>query len=335
MKIQGLHHITLVCSNAQQTADFYTRVLGLRLVKKTVNFDDPGSYHLYFGDGLARPGSLVTFFEWPSSSRGAPGIGGTHHFALQVADRDGLLMWKRRLADLGLAVEGPVDRHHFPSISFNDPDGTIIEIAAEREGARLQAETWPEPVPEIVPAMRLEHGMHHITAISSDLQRTHAFFGETLGLHLVKQASDVDDPSSLHWYWGVGDGRPGAVITYVQRDPARERRARIGAGQTHHFALAVADEATQLAWRERLLSAGVRVTEVADRVYFRSIYMQDPDGHIIEIATAGPGFFIDAPADELGTTLRLPPWLESKRPIIEPRLRPVHVAPWREPAVAR
>jgi glyoxalase family protein len=335
MSIQGLHHITLVCSDARRTADFYTRVLGLRLVKKTVNFDDPGSYHLYFGDGLARPGSLVTFFEWPSSARGAPGIGGTHHFALQVADRDGLLMWKRRLVDLGIAVEGPLHRHSFNSIYFNDPDGTIIEIAANRDTARIQAETWPEPVPEIVPEMRLDHGMHHITAIAADIHRTHAFFGETLGMRLVKQTSNLDDPESLHWYWGVGDGEPGAVITYFQRDPARERRARIGAGQTHHFALAVADDATQLEWRERLLAAGVRVTEVADRVYFRSIYMQDPDGHIIEIATAGPGFFIDEAPDELGTALRLPPWLESKRPIIEPRLKPVQVAPWREPAVTR
>ncbi len=110
MTINGLHHITLVCRDAQSTIDFYTRVLGLRLVKKTVNFDDPGSYHLYFGDELGRPGSAVTFFEWPHAPRGRPGIGGTHHFALAVNDADGLLRWKRRLTDLGLKVEGPLDR---------------------------------------------------------------------------------------------------------------------------------------------------------------------------------------------------------------------------------
>jgi glyoxalase family protein len=129
MTIQGLHHITLVCADAQRTIDFYTQILGLRLVKQTVNFDDPGSYHLYFGDATGRPGTAVTFFEWPGAARGAPGIGGTHHFALAVADRDGLLKWKRRLTDHGIAIEGPLDRHYFESIYFNDPDGTILEIA--------------------------------------------------------------------------------------------------------------------------------------------------------------------------------------------------------------
>ncbi|HYN87296.1 MAG TPA: VOC family protein, partial [Ardenticatenaceae bacterium] len=125
--IRGLHHITLVCADAQRTVDFYTGVLGLRLVKKTVNFDDPGSYHLYFGDATGRPGTAVTFFEWRGAPRGYPGLGGTHHFALQVADRAGLLKWKRRLADLDIPVTGPLDRHYFTSIYFNDPDGTILE----------------------------------------------------------------------------------------------------------------------------------------------------------------------------------------------------------------
>src|SRR5690606_5456304 len=118
MTVLGLHHITLVCADAQRTVDFYTGVLGLRLVKQTVNFDDPGSYHLYFGDGLGRPGTAITFFEWPRAPRGRPGVGGTHHFALAVADDDSLLKWKRRLTDLGLAVSGPLDRHYFTSIYF-------------------------------------------------------------------------------------------------------------------------------------------------------------------------------------------------------------------------
>ncbi|HKB47457.1 MAG TPA: VOC family protein, partial [Ktedonobacterales bacterium] len=134
MSVLGLHHITIVSADAQRTVDFYTRVLGQRLIKQTVNFDDPGSYHLYFGNAEARPGSAITFFEWPGASRGHPGIGGTHHFALQVADHDGLLMWKRRLTDLGVAVEGPLDRYYFTSIYFNDPDGTILEIATVGPG---------------------------------------------------------------------------------------------------------------------------------------------------------------------------------------------------------
>ena len=351
--IQGLHHITIVCRDAARTVDFYTRVLGLRLVKQTVNFDDPGSYHLYFGDELGRPGTAITFFEWPGVAQGAPGIGGTHHYALSVADRDGLLRWKRRLTDLGLRVNGPLDRHYFTSIYFNDPDGTIIEIAtrgpgwaideapdalgqayreppaamivANRDEARIAAETWPEPVGAIDPAMALSAGMHHITAIGTDIRRTDAFFGELLGMRRVKMTSNFDDPTSAHWYWGTGDGAPGTIVTYFERRPEREGRVRMGAGQTHHFALAVPDEAAQLAWRERLVAAGLSVSPVMDRIYFKSIYTQDPDGHIIELATAGPGFAVDeAPAD-LGTALKLPPWLEQHRARIAAQLRPLPV----------
>jgi glyoxalase family protein len=293
----------------------------------------------------------VTFFEWPGAPKGAPGIGGTHHFALTVADRDGLLRWKRRLTDLGLRVNGPLDRHYFTSIYFNDPDGTIVEIAtrgpgwaideapdalgqeyreppaemivANRDAARIEAETWPEPVDEIDPAMALSAGMHHITAIGRDIGRTDAFFGELLGLRRVKMTSNFDDPTSAHWYWGVGDGAPGTILTYFERKGDRERPARMGAGQTHHFALAVPDEDAQLAWRERLVRAGLPVSPVMDRIYFKSIYTRDPDGHIVELATAGPGFAIDeAPAD-LGTTLKLPPWLEAQRTTISARLRPL------------
>jgi glyoxalase family protein len=295
MSILGLHHITLACANAQRTVDFYTRVLGQRLVKQTVNFDDPTSYHLYFGDEVGRPGTAITFFEWPTAPRGNWGIGGTHHFALAVADYDSLLKWKRRLTDHGLSVEGPLDRHYFTSIYFRDPDGVIIEIATNgpgwtvdetpdqigtayreppadmvgrnRDEARIAATTWPEPVPEITPDMALRRGMHHITAIGSDIQRSHAFFGDLLGMRLVKRTSNFDDPTSAHWYWGVGGGQPGTLITYFERDPKKTRRARLGTGQTHHYALAVQDEASQLEWREKLVSAGLRVSPVMDRVY--------------------------------------------------------------------
>ncbi len=353
MTILGLHHITLVSSNAQRTVDFYTQVLGQRLVKKTVNFDDPGAYHLYFGDEIGRPGTAITFFEWPHAVKGYPGIGGTHHFALQVADDNGLLKWKRRLVDLGLKVDGPLDRHYFQSIYFRDPDGVILEIATigpgwtideapdrigtayreppkdmvvrNRDEARIQSTTWPEPVPAITTDMALSHGMHHITAIGADIQRTHAFFGELLGLRRVKMTSNFDDPNSAHWYWGTGDGKPGTLITYFERKPTKERRAQIGAGQTHHFALAVADEDTQLEWREKLIKAGLHVTPVLDRVYFKSIYTNDPDGHIVELATVGPGFTVDEEAGELGMQLKLPPWLEQHRNDIENALRPISV----------
>lgn len=357
--IQGLHHITLVCGDAQRTVDFYTGILGLRLVKQTVNFDDPGSYHLYFGDATGAPGSVITFFEWQDMPPGHPGIGGTHHFALETANRDTLLRWKRRLTDHGLAVDGPLDRHYFESIYFRDPDGAIIEIAtrgpgwtideepdsigtehrpppeammvANRDSERIEAETWPDPVDEIDAEMALSQGMHHITAIGRDIERTHAFFGDLLGMRRLKMTDNFDDPGSAHWYWGVGDGHPGTVITYFERDPDRERRVSMGTGQTHHFALAVPDEATQLFFRERLLEAGFQATPVIDRSYFLSVYSHDPDGHIVELATKGPGFLIDEDEASLGQSLKLPPQFEGARGDIERELAPLRVPPWRPP----
>jgi glyoxalase family protein len=357
MTITGLHHITLVTTDAKRNVDFYTRVLGLRFLKKTVNFDDPSAYHLYYGNQTGAPGSAITFFEWKNVPKGKPGIGGTHHFALCVPDTDGLLKWKRRLTDLGLRVSGPYDRHYFKSIYFNDPDGTILEIAtrgpgwtmdeavgeigtkhvdppkemmvANRDEDTIKAITWPQPVSEITPDMALMHGMHHITAISSNIARTHEFYGGLLGMRLVKQTSNFDDPKSKHWYWGVGGnghtiaGAPGTLITYFERDPKREPRAQMGAGQTHHFALAVNTDDEQLAWREKLMDAGYRVSPVMDRTYFHSIYTNDPDGHIVEIATVPPGFAVDEPLEHLGEKLMLPPWLEKHRSEVEGALTPL------------
>ncbi len=360
MKVLGLHHITIVAADAQRTVNFYTQVLGLRLVKQTVNFDDPGSYHLYFGNETGRPGTAITFFEWPGAPKGHPGIGGTHHFALQISDYDGLLKWKRRLVDLGLKVDGPLDRHYFKSIYFNDPDGTIIEIATigpgwtideepdklgteyrepppqmivnNRDEERIKAETWPEPVPEITADIALSRGMHHITAIGTNIQRTHSFFGELLGLRLLKRTSNFDDPNSAHWYWGVDDGKPGTLITYFERKPGKERPRQMGAGQTHHYAFAVASEEEQLEWRARIMQAGYRVSPVMDRIYFKSIYTNDPDGHIVELATVGPGFPFDESVVTLGQSLKLPPWLEKERDAISRGLKPLTVPEWVNPA---
>lgn len=351
MSILGLHHITLVAADARRTIDFYTRVLGLRLVKQTVNFDDPGSYHLYFGDETGKPGTAITFFEWAYAGQGQWGIGGTHHFALTVNDDAGLLRWKRRLTDLGVPVTGPLDRHYFKSIYFRDPDGAILEIAtrgpgwtvdeapdklgteyreppealrrANRDLAAIEAATWGEPVPVITPEMALNDGMHHISAISSNLDRAHEFYAGVLGMRLLKRTSNFDDPTTPHWYWGVGEGQPGTLITYFEHEQGR--RARIGKGQTHHFALAVANAETQLEWREKLLRAGYPVSPVRDRVYFKSIYTNDPDGHIVELATVDPGFAVDEPVSELGSRLMLPPWLEASRSSIERALTPINV----------
>ncbi|MFP4322148.1 MAG: VOC family protein [Anaerolineales bacterium] len=358
MTITGLHHITLVTSDAQKNVDFYTGVLGLRLLKKTVNFDDPGSYHLYYGDSMGRPGTAITFFEWKHVPRGFPGIGGTHHFALTVADYDGLLKWKRRLTDLGIKVKGPYDRHYFKSIYFKDYDGTQIEIAtagpgfgidedvpgsdyreppadmlrANRDEDHIQSITWPEPITAITADMALMHGMHHITAMSSDIARTHDFFNGLLGIPRVKMTDNFDVPDSAHWYWGVDGGAPGTIITYFGYAPGKAPRVQMGRGQTHHFALRVADEQTQLEWRQKLVDAGLRVSPVMERVYFKSIYTNDPDGHIVEIATDTPGFMADGEDETtLGQNLMLPPWLEDYREQIESRLTPITAPAWQAP----
>lgn len=359
MRVQGLHHITLVSSNAQRTVDFYTKLLGQRLVKQTVNFDDPSSYHLYFGDRTGAPGSAITFFEWPHAPRGRTGIGGTHHLALRVADYQGLLKWKRRLTDAGVRVNGPLDRSYFQSLYFSDPDGVILEIATDgpgmtidesleslgqadlhppeemtrnnRDEARIAAETWPEPVPMITKDMALLQGMHHISAIGSDINRIDEFLGGVLQMRRIKKQSNFDDPNSAHWYWGNETGAPGTLVTYFERSPENTRQAELGTGLTHHYALAVADEESLMIMRDRLVEAGVRASPVVERVYFKSVYSSDPDGHIVELATAGPGFAHDEDPSELGQKLMLPPWMEAQRAIIEARLKPLVVDAWQEP----
>ncbi|RPH34673.1 glyoxalase, partial [bacterium] len=297
MNLLGLHHITLICSNARRTLDFYTRVLGFRLVKKTVNFDDPGAYHLYFGNETASPGTLLTFFEWRDLPKGHWGIGTTHHAALIVESDEAQLKWKRWLQDHGVKVSGPYDRSYFKSIYFTDPDGVILEIATRgpgwavdepqdaigttfipppeqflrdpRDEAAAGANSWLEPVGEISPDMALK-GIHHITAIASDIEETSTFYTEVLGLKIVKKTANYDDPSAPHYYFGLGEGAPGSVVTYFGYASNKMQRGRIGTGMTHHFAFSVQNDDEQMAWRERLLSSGVEATPIMDRRYFRS-----------------------------------------------------------------
>ncbi|MBP1646558.1 MAG: Glyoxalase/bleomycin resistance protein/dioxygenase [Bacteroidetes bacterium] len=350
MNLLGLHHITLICSNARRTIDFYTHVLGFKLVKKTVNFDDPSAYHLYFGNETATPGTLLTFFEWRDLSKGHWGIGTTHHAALIVDSDEAQLKWKRWLQDHGVKVSGPYDRSYFKSIYFTDPDGMILEIATRgpgwavdeardavgttfipppeqflrdrRDESAIATSSWPEPVGEITPDMGVK-GLHHITAVASDIEETSKFYTEVLGLKIVKRTANYDDPSAPHYYFGVGDGAPGDVVTYFGYAPGKIQRGRIGTGMTHNFAFGVQDDDEQIAWRERLLSSGVEVTPVMDRRYFRSVYFWDPDGHMLEISTTGPGFMVDEELEKLGTHLCLPPWLEPEREAIESNLMPL------------
>lgn len=352
LKTLGFHHVTMVSADARRTLQFYRDLLGLSLVKQTVNFDLPDTYHLYFGDEKGSPGSLLTFFEWPDAGRGRFGIGGIHHVALGVKDEATQLMWKRRLTDAGYGVTGPYDRGYFTSIYFKDPDGQILEIATEgpgfdvdepanalgqelkapdrsrlpkgRDEAAIAALTHPEPVPEITDEMRLM-GIHHVTGMTDDLDAAHEFYTRGLGLSLVKRTFNQDDPSTLHYFWANYDGervRPASDMTLFGWPPTAPR-AREGVGQTHHIAFRADSDDQQLAWREHLLSLGYDVTPVRDRNYFKSIYFRSPDGLLVEIATDPPGFAVDEPAERLGEELRLPDWLESDRTEIEAALAPL------------
>lgn len=340
MNTPGFHHITMVSADARRTVRFYRDVLGLGLVKRTVNFDDPSSYHLYFGDAAGRPGTLLTFFEWAGARRGRWGVGGVHHVAMGVGDGDGLLKWKRRLTDAGVAVTGPYDRGWFRSIYFTDPDGQVLEIATKgpgyamdeaiealgqsvilprpeqvrgnRDEEAIAATTWPEPVDDITPDMALD-GIHHVTGLTADVERMGEFYEQALGLRVVKKTVNQDDGKTPHWVWASYDGnevKPHSSLTMFDWSGSTYY-TRAGAGQTHHIAFRAADSGQQAEWREELLRMGLDVSEVLDREYFTSIYFRAPDGLLMEIATDGPGFGVDE--EELGASLRLPAWLEPRR----------------------
>jgi glyoxalase family protein len=196
--------------------------------------------------------------------------------------------------------------------------------ANHRDEAAIAAETWPNPISEPTPSMRLK-GMHHITAIGSDARQIEQFFTGILGMRLVKRTVNFDDPSSPHLYFGIAGGAPGTIVTYFAYPQGTMRPVRLGAGLTHHFALSVADEDALAGWRDFLNANGVPTTEIRDRAYFRSIYFQGPDGHIIEIATDTPGFTTDETKAELGRTLQLPSWLEPRRDEIQRNLTPITV----------
>lgn len=348
----GFHHVTMVSSNAARTLAFYRDVLGVGLVKRTVNFDDPAAHHLYFGDVTGAPGTILTFFEWAGLPAGYPGVGGVHHLALGVATSEAQLKWKRRLVDAGVPVSGPYNRGWFRSIYFTDPDGQILEIATrgpgyavdepadalgqrevippgaqvigDRDEAVIAALTHPEPVPTITPDMALE-GIHHVSAITTDLPRLDDFYAGALGLSLVKRSVNQDHPDVKHWFWASYDGRevaPHSALTFFGWPP-RGRPTRPGVGQTHHIAFRASSADEQLAWRDHLLSSGIQVSPVMDRTYFRSIYFRDPDGLLLEIATDAPGFAIDEAPGRLGQELRLPAWLEPERAVIAGALSPL------------
>ncbi len=303
MNIPGLHHVTAIASDPQRNLDFYAGVLGLRLVKRTINFDDPGSHHFYFGDEAGTPGTILTFFPWPNARRGARGSGEVTTTAYAIpAEATGY--WIERLQRLGVKADRPARRFGEEVLRFSDPDGMAIELIAAAHPGAIQ--TWQGGP---VPAEQALCGFHSVSATLDDPAGTARLLTETFGYRLAGEAGN-----RLR-FTATGEPGLGQSIDLVQVEGAA--RGQLGAGSVHHIAFRASNEAQQLAWREKLSRLGHGVSPVMDRTYFHSIYFREPGGVLFEIATDGPGFAIDESVAELGTQLRLPSWMEKSRERIE------------------
>src|SRR3954470_19264810 len=296
MKLEGLHHITMITGDARTNVEFYVGVLGLRLVKKTVNFDQPDAYHLYFGDEQGSPGSILTWFEFPGATRGRPGIGDIHTLRLGVPSAESLDFWADRLGSRGYDSTRSGD-----ALRFEDYDGLAFELGRSTNPP-LRA-THPE-----IPAEHAIAGVEGARAYGAYANVEEGLLTDTLGFAYLGDGAYRLDGDERHFHWAY--------------DAPPATRGRQGAGSVHHIAWASPDE-EHLAWQQRVRDAGGFVTEVRDRDYFRSIYFREPRGILFEIATLSPGFAVDEDADHLGEELRLPKMHEHLRERLERSLTPV------------
>ena len=307
----GLHHVTMICGDVQPNVDFYAGVLGMRLVKRTVNFDDPGTYHLYYGDETGTPGTLLTFFPWPGARRGREGAGQFAAVSLAVPPAS-LGWWLQRLVQRGVAHDALATRFGERVLALRDPDGLRVELVGAEAASR--AAGWADgPVPA-EHAVRGVHAMTLWTAVPDATARLleGAFAMRRIGVeeHATRFAPANPAPS------GIG-------TALDVRDVSGSREGASGAGTVHHVAWRVPDDAAELALRARVAESGLAPTEVIDRKYFHSVYFREPGGALFEIATDVPGFAVDEPVDALGSTLVLPPWLEPERERIASALPPI------------
>jgi len=303
--IQGLHHITAMSGDAQRTLDFYHGLLGQRLVKRTVNFDDPGTYHFYFADEVGTPGTVLTFFPWPHARRGVPGNGEAGAVAYSIP-RGAADFWRDRLTRHGVIPGEPRTRFGEAVLSFRDPDGILIELVESDAPASIRH--WSEgPVPQ-ANALR---GFHSVTLWLAETGPTAAVLTGQLGYRLVGQ-----EGARTRYAGAAGD--VGLYVDLLQRP--QQPRGRFGAGSIHHIAFRTVDDSEQSEYQAALRTAGLGVTAVQDRQYFHSIYFREPGGVLFEVATDAPGFLYDEPVAALGSALRLPPWLEPRRAEIEAAL---------------
>jgi glyoxalase family protein len=304
-QIQGLHHITAIAANAQRNLDFYTKVLGLRLVKKTVNFDDPGTYHFYYGNENGTPGTILTFFPWEQIGQGHTGTGMATEIAYAVP-ANSLDAWKERLTRFNTGYTEQSDRFGEPFISFTDPDGLNLSLVVPKQtDARLPWQTAD------IPADMAIRGFHSTTLSLNKIDATAAVLTDIFGYRLLLQegnryrfVTDAVEQAAIIDLLELPDGKPGYNA----------------AGTNHHVAFRVANDEILMKFRDKVLSKGLQITPKIDRDYFFSLYFREPGGVLFEIATDNPGFTVDEPLEELGANLRLPKQYEHLRTEIEKAL---------------
>jgi glyoxalase family protein len=308
--IKGLHHVTAVTRDAQRNVDFYRNVLGQRFVKKTVNFDVPDTYHLYFADETGTPGSVLTFFAWPNMKRGIRGTGETTAVAYNIP-AGSVGFWQAYLKGKGVDLLPVEQRFGVDVLPFDDPDGMRVELVAS--GTSFDIHHWEEgPIPQA----HAIGGFHSVSLWLDELEATADLLTREMGYSFIGKEGD-------RYRFTGGPGVLGTTLDMLHHPGDMPARAVFGAGTIHHIAFRVPTDEMQLEYQSALLAEGHEVTPVIDRKYFHSIYYREPGGVLFEIATEPPGFSVDEPANALGKKLVLPEWFEPNRSAIEQELRPI------------
>ncbi len=317
MQLNGLHHVTAVSARIADNVEFYTQVLGLRLVKKSVNQDDVSAYHLFYADKAGSPGTDMTFFDWPHigpNVRGSDSIAGT---AFRVASRQALDFWAERFDEYGINHDQITDFAGRELLAFEDPEGQQLYLVNDR-GAEYEGEIWQRP--DILDEYTLR-GFYSIVLSVSSIDQLEMIFKEILNFEELERAQWIDRESHAVIFTTRKNGGAGSEVWLLEQPDAGP--GRLGAGGTHHVAFRVKDFEAQKEWHSHLTGAGLHVSNLIDRFWFRSIYFRVSNGILFEIATDGPGFAIDEAQEELGEKLVLPPFLEDRREQIEAGLTPI------------
>jgi glyoxalase family protein len=300
--IQGLHHVTAIADNAQRNHDFYTRILGLRLVKKTVNFDDPYTYHFYYGNEIGEPGTILTFFPWEGVGRGRNGAGMATEITYHI-DPLSMDFWIDRFKKFNVPTEGKIERFGETCLPFNDPDGLRLSLLSS--SVPDQRKGWET---EEIKSAEATRGFHSVTLTLRKMEKTAEVLTDILGYRLLSQETNR--------YRFISPDISTASIIDILEDP-EAAAGRNSAGTNHHIAFRVANQEIQMAFREKISKKGLHITSQIDREYFFSVYFREPGGVLFEIATDNPGFTVDEPLNELGTHLKLPKQYEPIRAKIE------------------